>query len=63
DLIDRIAADPMFGLTKEEIMAELDPSKYIGRAPEQVDDFIADAVMPRISKYDNEEDMKVEINL
>lgn len=63
DLIDRIAADPMFGLTKEEIMAELDPSKYIGRAPQQVEDFIADAVMPRISKYSEEEDMKVEINL
>ena len=63
DLIDRIAADPMFGLTKEEILAEMDPKEYVGRAPQQVEDFIANDVMPRIQKYLNDDDIKVEINL
>ena len=63
DLIDRIAADPMFGLTKEEIVAELDPKAYIGRAPQQVEDFIANDVMPRIRPYLDNEELKVEINL
>lgn len=63
DLIDRIAADPMFGLTKEEILAEMNPNAYVGRAPQQVDDFIANDVMPRIEKYLDDDTVKVEINL
>lgn len=63
DLIDRIADDPMFGLTKEEILAEMNPSAYVGRAPQQVDDFIANDVMPRIEKYLDDDTVKVEINL
>lgn len=42
DLIDRISSDPVFGMTKEEISKHLIPSNYIGRCPEQVDDFITD---------------------
>ena len=51
DLIDRIAADPMFGMTREEILSHLDPSAYIGRCPAQVDDFLKLEVHPRIDKY------------
>jgi adenylosuccinate lyase len=51
DLVDRIAGDKLFGLTKEEITAELEPSKYIGRAPEQVTEFIANCVAPVLEKY------------
>lgn len=63
DLIDRIAADPMFGLTCDEIMAELDPARYIGRCPEQVEDFLKDEVKPRIAPYLEDADITVEINL
>ena len=49
DLIDRIAADPAFGLTKEQITAHLNPADYGGRAPEQVDAFLAECLYPRIS--------------
>ncbi|MBS5143975.1 MAG: adenylosuccinate lyase [Butyricicoccus pullicaecorum] len=63
DLIDRIAADPMFGLTRDEIMAELDPVRYIGRCPEQVEDFLKDEVKPRIAPYLEDADITVEINL
>lgn len=63
DLIDRIASDPMFGLTKEEILAELDPARYIGRSPAQVTDFIENFVKPNVEKYDSDEQISVEINL
>ena len=63
NMVDLIANDPMFGLTKEEILAEMDPKAYVGRAPQQVEDFIANDVMPRIEKYLGEDNIKVEINL
>ena len=37
NLIDLIAEDPMFGMTREELTAHLEPERYIGRCPEQVD--------------------------
>lgn len=46
DLVDRIAADPIFGITKEEILATLQPEHFTGRAPEQVTEFIAECVKP-----------------
>ena len=63
DLIDRIAADPMFGMTREEILSHLDPSAYIGRCPAQVDDFLKLEVHPRIDKYLGGSQIEVEINL
>ena len=55
DLIDRIAADPLFPITKEEIIEKLDPKEYIGRCPSQVDEFLKDVVSPIIDKYGKEE--------
>ncbi|MGM9645800.1 MAG: adenylosuccinate lyase [Eubacteriales bacterium] len=55
DLIDRIAADPLFPITKEEIIEKLDPKEYIGRCPSQVDEFLNDVVSPIIEKYGKEE--------
>lgn len=46
DLVDRIANDPMFGITKAEIEAALVPSLYVGRAPEQTAEFLAECVKP-----------------
>ena len=46
DLIDRIAADEAFDMTKEEILSILDAKNFIGRAPGQVDDFINEVVKP-----------------
>lgn len=55
DLIDRIAADHLFPITKEEIIEKLDPKEYIGRCPSQVDEFLKDVVSPIIEKYGKEE--------
>ncbi len=46
DLMERIVADGSFGIQAEDIPAILNPERYIGRAPSQVDDFIHDEVMP-----------------
>ena len=50
DLIDRIAADDAFPLTREEIEAELDPSLYIGRSASQVDEFLENVVAPVLAR-------------
>ena len=63
DLIDRIAADEMFSLTKEEILAQMKPSNFVGRAPEQVEDFIEAEVKPIIEKYKDELGLSVEIKV
>ena len=63
DLIERIAADPLVGLTREEIEKELDPKNYIGRCPSQVDEFLGTCVRPKIAPYLTGESVEVEINL
>jgi adenylosuccinate lyase len=49
DLIDRLKADPAF--KKVNVKKVLNPSKYIGRAPQQVDEFIRDIVTPIRRRY------------
>ena len=51
DLVDRIARDPYFGMTKEEILHALNPNNLCGRASHQVDDFITEKVKPILKKY------------
>jgi adenylosuccinate lyase len=51
NLIDLMAADPAFGMTKEELSAHLNPAAYIGRCPEQVEEFLAGEVAPVLEKY------------
>ena len=46
DMVDRIAADPAFGLTREEIVAGLVPENFVGRAPQQVEEFVANMLQP-----------------
>src|SRR5690606_5835791 len=49
DLISRLRSDPAFA--KVNLDAALDASKFVGRAPEQVDEFIADVVAPIRERY------------
>ncbi len=51
DLIRRIAEDERIPLTEEEILKELDPEKYIGRCPSQVEEFLQNVVDPILQKY------------
>ena len=62
DLIERIAADPLFCLSKEEILSVMQPSNYIGRSAEQVEEFIEGYVKPKLEKI-NTDEVKVELKV
>jgi len=49
DLLDRLRADPVFAAV--DLDAALDPRQFVGRAPEQVDEFLAGVVEPIRAKY------------
>ena len=55
DLIARIAADPLFPLTREEIEEQMDPALYVGRAPGQVTEFLEGPVAELLARYPNED--------
>ncbi len=63
NLIDLIAADASFGVTKEELKATLKPSLYVGRAPRQVEVFVRDVVTPVLEKNKDELGVKANINV
>ena len=54
DLIDRIVADPLFPLTREEIEAQMDPALYVGRAPGQGTEFLEGPVAALLERYPDE---------
>ena len=62
DLIDRILADPAFPLRREEIEAQMAPEKYVGRAPGQVEEFLAEEIAPLLEKYPDES-LQAELNV
>jgi len=51
DLLARIAADPAFGLAPAEVAAAADPRLFVGRAPEQVEEFLASEVDPLLAAH------------
>ena len=66
DLLDRIAADPMFtslGVTKESLASVLDPADYVGRAPEQVTEYLRDVVKPVLDANSDVLGESAEINV
>jgi len=64
DLVDRIANDVSFGLTKDEILMALNPDNLCGRAPRQVEEFISQEVEPVLNKYkDLINNINVEVNV
>jgi len=50
DLLDRLANDPAVGLSREEIDELLDLRQFVGRAPEQVSEFLDDYVQPVLDR-------------
>lgn len=57
DLLERIAGDPIFGMSMEELQKLVDPKRFVGRAPEQVDQFLSewvDSVLERYSAESNQ---------
>lgn len=63
NLAELIAGDPEFGLTLEEINAVMKPENFVGRAPQQVEDFLKDYVEPVLEKNKDLLGIEVEINV
>ena len=46
NLLELIAADPAFGMTLEELEKTMDPARYIGCAPHQVERYLNEVIRP-----------------
>ena len=58
-----IACDSAFGMTREEIEALLDPKNFVGRAPEQTAEFLAEQIQPILDANKDILGVKAEINV
>jgi len=53
DLLERIAEDEAFGLSLEQLVEMVDPARFVGRAPAQVDQFLAEWVQPTLARLES----------
>ncbi|MEG1255662.1 adenylosuccinate lyase [Clostridium sp.] len=63
DLIERILNDKSFGLSKDEILSIIDPTKFTGRSSSQVVEFIEEYIKPVLESHKDELGEKVEITV
>ncbi len=63
NLLDLIAEDPDFHVTREQLEKSMDPSRYTGRSKEQVEDFLTEVINPILAGYQDELGVKAEINV
>lgn len=63
DLLERIAADPAFGMSMEQLASIMKPENFVGRAPQQVEEFLGEVVGPILEANKEELGMKAEINV
>lgn len=63
DLLQRIAEDPMFGLSGEDVEKLTEPSDYIGRSSKQTEEFVAEYIKPVIEENKEYLGRDVELNV
>jgi adenylosuccinate lyase len=63
DLLARLAADPAFGVPVADLEAALDPHRFVGRAPEQVDEFLEQVVGPVLAGHARADDVREEVRV
>ncbi len=63
NLLELIAADPAFNLTLEELKETMDPSRYTGRAKEQVEEFLREVIRPILDENREILGVKAQINV
>lgn len=63
DMLERLAADASFGVSFEDLQSALQPDRFVGRAPQQVDEFLAEVVAPVLSAHAATEDGVEEIRV
>jgi adenylosuccinate lyase len=63
DLLERLARDKSFGVKTKDLEGAIDPKRFVGRAPEQVDEFLRDVITPLFAgdtaKSDRAEELRV----
>ena len=63
DLLDRIAADPAFNVTREDLDRVMKPENYVGRAPEQTEEYLRDVIRPILDENKGLLGAEAEINV
>ncbi len=63
NLLELIAADPAFGLSLEELKKAMEPSRYVGRAPKQVEEFLEEVIRPVLEENKELLGMRAEITV
>lgn len=63
DLLDRIAADPAFNVTRENLDRVMKPENYVGRAPEQTEEYLRDVIRPILDENSDLLGAEAEINV
>ncbi len=63
DLLDRIASDPAFNISKEALQKVMKPENYVGRAPEQTEEFLNGVIKPILAENKDALGMHAEINV
>ncbi len=63
DLLDRLGRDKSFGVNLKDLEGAIDPKRFVGRASEQVDEFLRDVITPLLArdgaKADRAEELRV----
>ena len=63
NLLELIAADPAFNMTLDELKALMQPERYVGRAPQQTEEFIAEVIQPILDANKDALGLTAEINV
>ena len=63
DLLERLARDKSFGLKLDDLRGAIEPRRFVGRAPEQVDEFLRDVITPLFSSEVSRPEIAEEIRV
>ena len=63
DLLERIANDPSFGMTMEQLEAIMEPKNFVGRAPQQTEEFVSEVIKPILDENKEMLGMTAEITV
>jgi adenylosuccinate lyase len=63
DMLERLSADASFGVSVADLESVLEPTRFVGRAPEQVDEFLEQVVNPLLAKHSRDDDLRDEIRV
>ena len=63
DLLERIAKDPSFNMTLEQLQKIMKPENFVGRAPQQTEEYIREVIQPILEENKEVLGLIVEINV